>query len=83
MRPHQPTLCFTCGQECGEPPRLNLLGDGSRCPACKDRVLDALPALLPAARNLETIPGIGSPVHRIPGPDEARDWTEPPGEARY
>ncbi len=41
------SLCFSCGQEVGDPPRLNRLESGAFCEACHDRVLDALPALLP------------------------------------
>lgn len=42
------TVCFTCGQPIGEPPRINELPDGEPCPTCRDRLLDSLPALLPS-----------------------------------
>ena len=40
-------VCFTCGQDAGEPPRLNRLESGKLCPACRERVLEALPPALP------------------------------------
>lgn len=39
--------CFTCRQPVGDPPVLNRLEDGGACPACRDRLLDSLPSLLP------------------------------------
>ena len=41
------TVCFQCGQSVGDPPQLNRLPDGRRCPACRDRALDAIPPALP------------------------------------
>ena len=41
------TICFTCGQALQDPPRFNLLESGEYCPTCRDRVLDAVPAVLP------------------------------------
>jgi hypothetical protein len=41
------TICFTCSQSIGEPPRLNLLGNGQVCPTCRDRLLESLPAAMP------------------------------------
>ncbi|MFT5290342.1 MAG: hypothetical protein ACI82F_002416 [Planctomycetota bacterium] len=41
--------CFTCRNPVQEPPVLNELDDGTNCPACRDRVLDSLPSLLPSA----------------------------------
>lgn len=41
------TICFTCGQAVQDPPRFNLLASGEYCHACRERVLDAAPALLP------------------------------------
>ncbi len=41
------TYCFTCGQPVTVPPRLNQLPAGGPCPACRDRALDAAPAVLP------------------------------------
>jgi DNA-directed RNA polymerase subunit RPC12/RpoP len=48
METPAPTLCFTCGLSVGEAPRLNRLTNGEICPACRDRVLDMLPAPLPS-----------------------------------
>ena len=48
MEQPAPTLCFTCGLAVEETPRLNRLTNGEICPACRDRVLDMLPAPLPA-----------------------------------
>jgi len=47
------TLCFTCGQPAGDPPVLNSLSDGRRCPTCRDRVLEALPPALPREQAVE------------------------------
>ena len=41
------TLCITCGQPAGEFPRLNHLPSGQVCPTCRNRLLEALPPLLP------------------------------------
>lgn len=41
------TPCIQCGQPVGELPRWNHLPNGLPCPACRDRLLEALPALLP------------------------------------
>lgn len=54
-----PTLCFHCGQSAGEPLRLNRLDDGRICPSCADRVLVALPPVLPA---LVPAPGTERPL---------------------
>ena len=43
------TRCITCGHQVGDPPQLNLLENGSNCPTCRDRALDAVPAALPAS----------------------------------
>lgn len=42
------TRCIQCGHPVGDPPRLNALPDGTPCRQCGDRLLDALPAALPA-----------------------------------
>ena len=42
------TVCFTCGMHVGEPMRLNRLDNGQICPACRERVLAALPPVLPS-----------------------------------
>lgn len=41
-------LCINCGQPTGPGPRLNQLPDGHTCPACRDRLLDSLPPVLPS-----------------------------------
>ena len=41
------TLCFTCGQPVTVPPRLNELPSGGPCLPCRDRALEAAPAVLP------------------------------------
>lgn len=46
-----PTFCFSCGQPVTDPPRLNRLKDGSACPACRERALDAAPPILPFQRR--------------------------------
>ena len=40
-------VCFTCGLEVGDPPRLNHTPNGDACPTCRDRLLEVLPAALP------------------------------------
>ena len=40
-------ICFTCSQPILDPPRFQLMPSGEFCPACRDRVLDAAPSLLP------------------------------------
>ena len=41
-------VCFQCGHTVGDPPQLNRLADGRRCPACRDRALDSVPPALPS-----------------------------------
>jgi DNA-directed RNA polymerase subunit RPC12/RpoP len=43
-------VCFQCGHPVGDPPQLHRLADGRRCPACRERALDAIPPALPAER---------------------------------
>lgn len=43
---HDP-LCFTCKQPVGDPPVVNELAEDEVCPACAERVLEALPPALP------------------------------------
>ena len=47
------SLCFTCGLEAGDPPRLNRLQNGLPCPTCRDRILAYLPAPLPGPGSAE------------------------------
>jgi hypothetical protein len=46
-------VCFHCSQPVGDPPQLNRLPDGRRCPTCLDRALDMVAAALPAERPVE------------------------------
>jgi hypothetical protein len=46
-----PTRCFTCGLPVGEPAQLNRLTDGKPCPACRDRLLESLPSIVPTRRR--------------------------------
>ena len=65
------TVCFTCGMHVGEPMRLNRLDNGQICPACRERVLAALPPVLPARirEHLETpeLPFDAYDVYEEPG----------------
>ncbi|MCC7015560.1 MAG: hypothetical protein IT454_23580 [Planctomycetes bacterium] len=44
-------ICFHCGQDAESTLRLNRLPDGRPCPSCADRLLAALPPVLPAFRE--------------------------------
>ncbi len=41
------SICFQCGQATADGTRFNRLADGRPCPACAERLLMALPPLLP------------------------------------
>lgn len=56
MNPEPHSLCITCGQEVGDPPRLNRLENGLPCPSCRDRILAFLPPALPGPGSLEFKP---------------------------
>jgi hypothetical protein len=43
----RPPVCLTCGKPTSADPLQNLLADGRPCPACRDRLLESLPAPLP------------------------------------
>ena len=60
-------LCFLCGTKLEDPPQLPELDDGSECPACRDRLLDALPPLLPRRGTYFEASGTESDAHT---PDE-------------
>lgn len=79
------TLCIRCGLPLGDPLRLNTREDGSPCPACRDRVLDALPPLLPkeVAEPQEVAEEAPPPpssdaspddTARLPGAEGEEDW---------
>ena len=55
MSDSQETVCFTCGQPAGDPTRLNCLPGGQACPACRDRLLESLPACLPSEQEVERV----------------------------
>ena len=44
----RPTVFIACGKPTGPRARLNKLPDGRPCPSCAARILDELPAILPA-----------------------------------
>ena len=43
----QDPICFQCGQRVTNGPLLNRMEDGLPCPVCSDRLMAALPPLLP------------------------------------
>ncbi len=43
--PSHDVVCFHCGQSVGDPPVLNLIEDEEPCPACAERLLEALPGI--------------------------------------
>jgi hypothetical protein len=43
------SVCITCGLATGEVAQLNRLPNGQICPTCRERVLDSIPAALPAS----------------------------------
>ena len=49
-------VCFTCGKPTGEEPHFNTLSTGELCPACRDRVLEALAPALPTGRQRDAEP---------------------------
>jgi len=83
------TRCFTCRQLVREPPVLNELADGSSCPACRNRVLDSLPSLLPSSpvevevevEEDEEDDGDGGPRSLVLVEDEVAATDEPPRPA--
>lgn len=54
------TRCFTCGQAVEDPPTIARLADGSACPTCVERLLESVPAALPAPREAVEEPEIAS-----------------------
>lgn len=46
------TVCFSCGNPVGEPPVLHRLANGQPCVACRDRMLEHLPPVLPRVAAL-------------------------------
>lgn len=48
MFEHSEIICFHCGQPAGDPLAVNQLDDETPCPACAERMLAALPSLLPS-----------------------------------
>lgn len=43
------SICIQCGQATGDTTRFNRLPDGRPCAPCADRLLAALPSVLPAS----------------------------------
>lgn len=62
------TLCFTCGLPIADPPRFNHLPSGRPCPTCKDRLLESLPALLPAEPSEQAQAGDETQLPEAAGP---------------
>jgi hypothetical protein len=77
-------VCMTCGQSAGAPLRFNHLPSGDPCPACAERLLEALDSLLPGARATKAKTAVrGSrksalrALPRLPGAVVPRDRAEP------
>jgi hypothetical protein len=51
MRKERAAICFQCGGPADLSERLNRLPGGEPCPACADRLLSALPPLVPGFRH--------------------------------
>jgi hypothetical protein len=51
MRKERAAICFQCGGPADLSERLNRLPGGDPCPVCSDRLLSALPPLLPGFRH--------------------------------
>lgn len=77
------TICITCGQALQDPPRFNLLESGEYCPTCRDRVLDAVPAVLPRAsrREREHAAHEAQMDFGFEESDEPSAWPDPPRSA--
>ena len=69
------TVCFTCGLGIEDPPRLNRLTTGQVCPACRERLLDALPPMLPAPEPAPTSI-VTEPVSERLEPRDEWAWDE-------
>jgi hypothetical protein len=52
-------LCFTCGLPSTSTLQFNRLLNGQVCPACRDRLLDAIPAPLPR-RSIAPVAEMGA-----------------------
>ncbi len=66
-------LCFQCGYKWTDPPEVPELEDGSECPACRDRLLDTLPPLLPRRKLTPKVALEGSEelsAEALPASDE-------------
>ncbi|MBL8861358.1 MAG: hypothetical protein JNK02_05035 [Planctomycetes bacterium] len=77
-------LCFTCGLPSANTLQFNRLPNGQVCPACRDRLLDGIPAALPSPRAIPEM-GAGSSVeeesrHQADADGGQRPWP-PPGLA--
>lgn len=72
------TLCFTCGLPAGEEARLNHLPNGQVCPACRDRLLETLPAPFPVG-GVRDQPSAGGTLEAQEHAPEAVDSLSEPG----
>lgn len=72
MNRSKPPVCITCGLPAGTPPQLNRLSNGQVCPACRNRLLDWLPPVLPSrAREPSTAVEVTIPAREpVDVPDE-------------
>ena len=72
-RDRQP-VCITCGQPVAVQGEVNRLPTGEPCHACRDRLLDALPTLLPRDATERSRPGRAPEdvevVSEDPSPDD-------------
>lgn len=67
------TVCIQCGQPAGDPLRLNHMPNGRACSACRDRLLDSLPAPFPSPVVRENEVENGLPECEEPEEVEATD----------
>lgn len=80
-----PTRCFTCGLPVGEPAQLNALPDGKPCPACRERLLESLPSIVPSPRKRErTVEREAERSERLSRSEsiESPAWLDPQDEGR-
>lgn len=70
-------VCFTCGLPTGEVPQFNRLPNGQVCPACRDRLLDAIPPALPSLYRLQ-VPELGAGTAELEESHHQADWDGQP-----
>lgn len=76
--PNKDVVCFSCGQSVGTPLRVNTLSSGTPCPACRDRVLEALPSLLPRGAGVLHSGGLQEVEIDLGSPFDPTDLTDDP-----